>query len=303
MSLHTREKGVVRSSASRGPAGRLARRFGDTNPSSKRARMRTWKRTRAIRQVVIHVNVGPEIPGKSAEALAKYLDGIVGGYHHVHDDDSSLRLVGDDICVAGAKGGDCNEVALHHCIIGRADQTAAQWGDEFSAAAMQRCATHVAEDCRYHAIRPERITGSEIVNPTVSGLCGHGDISHAWNVRGGHSDPGPNFPWDQFCTQVRGYLITAPVPSTSEEDDVKGAQTIVRTRSGAGYYIVGADGGVFAYGDAQFYGSMGGQAMNAPIVGMELTSSGAGYWLLGQDGGIFAFGDAQFYGAPTGQVQ
>ena len=269
--------------------------------------MKTWKRTRAIRQVVVHVNVGPEVPSKSGEALAKYLDGIVGGYHHVHDDDSSLRLVGDDTCVAGAKGGDCNEVAIHHCIIGRADQTAAQWQDPFSKAATARCAAMVAQDCRFHAIRAEHITGSEIVNPTISGICGHGDITNAWNVKGGHTDPGPHFPWTSFVAQVRGHLLTAPVPPTRgmpEEDDVpSGAQTIVRTKTGNGYYIVGSDGGVFCYGDAQMYGSMGGEALNAPVVGMELTSSGAGYWLLGQDGGIFAFGDAEFYGAPTGKVQ
>jgi hypothetical protein len=82
-----------------------------------------------------------------------------------------------------------------------------------------------------------------------------------------------------------------------------GAQTMVRTRSGHGYYVVGSDGGVFCYGDAVFHGSMGGEHLNEPIVGMELTDSGAGYWLIAQDGGIFSFGDAQFYGAPTGQVR
>ena len=265
--------------------------------------MKTWTRTRPIRQVVIHVNVGPEIPNKSAEALAVYLNSITGGYHHVHDNDSTCTLVADHVCVAGAKGGDCNEVAIHHCIIGRADQTVEQWADTFSSAAMQRCATYVAQDCREHGIYPERITGGQVRDPSVTGVCGHGDVSKAWHVRGGHTDPGPNFPWTAFVAQVRGYLLPPPVQLPEDGDEVKGAQCMVRTHSGAGYYIVGSDGGVFAYGDAQFYGSMGGQTMNAPVVGMELTSSGAGYWLLGQDGGIFAFGDAQFYGAPTGMVR
>ena len=35
-----------------------------------------------------------------------------------------------------------------------------------------------------------------------------------------------------------------------------------------GYWIVGADGGVFNYGDAGFYGSAGNKHLNAPIVGM-----------------------------------
>jgi hypothetical protein len=51
---------------------------------------------------------------------------------------------------------------------------------------------------------------------------------------------------------------------------------------------------VFAFGDAQFYGSMGGKHLNAPIVGLQPTPDGKGYFLLGADGGVFAFGDAHF---------
>jgi hypothetical protein len=60
---------------------------------------------------------------------------------------------------------------------------------------------------------------------------------------------------------------------------------------------VGADGGVFAFGDAAFYGSTGSLRLNAPMVGIASTSDGQGYWLVAADGGIFAFGDAPFYGS------
>jgi hypothetical protein len=40
------------------------------------------------------------------------------------------------------------------------------------------------------------------------------------------------------------------------------------TPDGKGYWLVAADGGVFSFGDAQFYGSMGGQPLNKPVVGM-----------------------------------
>ena len=93
------------------------------------------------------------------------------------------------------------------------------------------------------------------------------------------------------------------VPAEEGDDVPKGAQMLATTPSGDGYWVVGSDGGVFAYGDAEFHGSMGGQSLNDPIVGITATPSGHGYWLLGQDGGIFAFGDAAFYGAPTGHVR
>ncbi len=64
------------------------------------------------------------------------------------------------------------------------------------------------------------------------------------------------------------------------------------TPDGRGYWLAALDGGVFAFGDAGFYGSMGGQPLNKPIVGMASTPDGRGYWLVASDGGVFAFGDA-----------
>ena len=67
-----------------------------------------------------------------------------------------------------------------------------------------------------------------------------------------------------------------------------------------GYWLLGDDGGVFSYGAARFYGSMGGQALVKPTVCMASTVDGAGYWLVAQDGGIFSFGSAAFYGSTGG---
>jgi hypothetical protein len=54
---------------------------------------------------------------------------------------------------------------------------------------------------------------------------------------------------------------------------------------------------IFAFGDALFYGSMGGKPLNAPVVGIAATPDGRGYWEVASDGGIFAFGDAQYDGS------
>ena len=64
------------------------------------------------------------------------------------------------------------------------------------------------------------------------------------------------------------------------------------TPTGHGYWLVGADGGVFAFGDAAFEGSTVGVSLAAPIIGIVPTRDGGGYWLVGADGGVFAFGDA-----------
>ena len=72
------------------------------------------------------------------------------------------------------------------------------------------------------------------------------------------------------------------------------------TPSGRGYWLVAGDGGVFAFGDAAFFGSTGAIRLNQPIVGMAATPSGHGYWLVARDGGVFAFGDAAFFGSTGG---
>jgi hypothetical protein len=69
------------------------------------------------------------------------------------------------------------------------------------------------------------------------------------------------------------------------------------TPHGGGYWLVARDGGLFTYGAAHFYGSMGGAHLNQPVFSMAPTASGKGYWLVARDGGIFTFGDAQFHGS------
>jgi len=74
------------------------------------------------------------------------------------------------------------------------------------------------------------------------------------------------------------------------------------TPDGRGYWLAQAGGGVFAYGDAGFYGSLPGLGIvpQAPIVGLAPSADGRGYWLVGADGGVFAFGDARFLGSLPG---
>ena len=52
-----------------------------------------------------------------------------------------------------------------------------------------------------------------------------------------------------------------------------------------GYWTVASDGGVFAFGQLGFHGSLGGVHLDKPIVGMAPTPSSQGYWLVASDGG------------------
>ena len=72
------------------------------------------------------------------------------------------------------------------------------------------------------------------------------------------------------------------------------------TPTANGYWFVASDGGIFAYGDAGFYGSTGSIHLNEPIVGMQPSQDGKGYWFVASDGGVFAYGDAGFEGSLGG---
>jgi 3D (Asp-Asp-Asp) domain-containing protein len=96
-------------------------------------------------------------------------------------------------------------------------------------------------------------------------------------------------------------------PAEGQPADVAGVSTtgldvvgIARTPSGQGYWAVTATGGVYSFGDATFFGSLGGSPLNQPIVGIAATPDGKGYWLAAADGGVFSFGDASFHGSLGG---
>jgi Peptidase A4 family/Putative Ig domain len=90
-----------------------------------------------------------------------------------------------------------------------------------------------------------------------------------------------------------GFTSAAPTAAPT----VPARNSATTSADGQGYWMVASDGGVFTFGDARYFGSTGGRALNKPIVGMAPTPDGQGYWLVASDGGIFTFGDAGYFGS------
>jgi hypothetical protein len=126
-------------------------------------------------------------------------------------------------------------------------------------------------------------TASVVLTPPAAALAQH--------VESG--TPGPN--------AVTAFGAAAVVPGTTLQGLAAPVVGAAATPDGLGYWVVAADGGIFAYGDAAFEGSTGGIHLNAPVVGMAATPTGHGYWLVAADGGVFAFGDAVFAGSMGGR--
>ena len=135
-------------------------------------------------------------------------------------------------------------------------------------------------------------------------------VIDSWNGTSWSIDPSPDVTAFSFldsisCVQAVGCLAGGSSATKTTQND-PGLRTLVEQMefspvSNQGIVLSARDGGVFAYGTAQFEQSMAGRHLNAPIVGIEATPDGGGYWLVASDGGVFNFGDADFYGSMGGQ--
>ena len=126
---------------------------------------------------------------------------------------------------------------------------------------------------------------------------GHGIGMGQWGALGyaiGQDNGEGNWTYQQIVTHYYG-----PAQLTS----LPGGTNLVGVSGGVGgYWINASDGGVFSFGNAQFYGSTGGMRLNQPVVGMASTHDAGGYWEVASDGGVFSFGDATFHGS-TGSIR
>ena len=68
------------------------------------------------------------------------------------------------------------------------------------------------------------------------------------------------------------------------------------TPDGKGYWLVAADGGVFAFGDAGFFGSAAQQNLGTWVSGIARTPDGNGYLLVAATAGGVALRWATSYG-------
>jgi len=122
--------------------------------------------------------------------------------------------------------------------------------------------------------------------------------SHAPIVGAGAISNGTNLDSYYFAAADGGvFAINAPFYGSAAGMSLHAPiVAMALTPDNGGYWLVGADGGVYAFGDAVYYGSMGGHPLDQPIVGMAVDRATGGYWLVGRDGGVFAF-HAPFYGS------
>jgi hypothetical protein len=116
-----------------------------------------------------------------------------------------------------------------------------------------------------------------------------------------HGGRGMEFPpggHDDVVTVVNAQTLSLDLVTGTETDDLRVVtQGSPPGTPSSGYRFVASDGGIFNFGNLQFFGSEGGSPLNKPMVGGASTCDNAGYWTVASDGGIFSFGDAKFFGS------
>lgn len=173
-------------------------------------------RRKPIRLVVLHDMETGE-GSKTAETVAAVFadpNSRKASAHFCVDNDSIIRCVHDADTAWHAAGANSDGIGIEHA--GRANQTRAQWLDPFGKQMLERSAYLTALLCKTYGIPPVHLTVAQVADGRTKGLCGHRDVSAAFpNVSTGHSDPGPNFPWDYYTSRVKAYLkpaTTTPQP-------------------------------------------------------------------------------------------
>jgi hypothetical protein len=139
--------------------------------------------------------------------------------------------------------------------------------------------------------------------PAATAAAASPDGEGYWVV--GHDGGVLSFGDASFAGSLGGRTLNAPVTAVMPAPDVGGDRTARRPetdgqRSRPGYWLVGADGGVFSFGGARFAGSLAGIPLNAPTVAAAASPDGHGYWLVDARGGVFSLGSATFMGSTGG---
>jgi N-acetyl-anhydromuramyl-L-alanine amidase AmpD len=156
---------------------------------------------RAVRLIVIHDMEYDEVM-TAAEDVAKYFstmpDGRKASAHVCVDPNSIVQCVHDHDIAYGAPGANSDGIQIE--LAGVQRQTRAQWMDDYSDGVILRAADVVAQYLVKYDLPCLHLTDDQLADGK-QGIVGHDQVSRVYH-KSDHTDPGPNFPWDVFMTDV-----------------------------------------------------------------------------------------------------
>lgn len=149
-------------------------------------------RTRDIQGIVVHTTES----NADAESIAKYFSNTqrVVSAHAVVDDLRIVSLLPDDFTAFHVRGHNSKSLGLE------LSYYASNWGVDktFETGIIANAAKWASDKCEAYNIPPRRLTRQEWLTGQK------GFISHAELDPERRTDPGMNFPWEQFFTLIKG---------------------------------------------------------------------------------------------------
>lgn len=126
--------------------------------------------------------------------------------HYIVDDRNVVQCVPDNRIAWHARG--ANNRAIGVELVGKAAQSRDEWLDDFGIAMLELAAALVAGLVSKHGIPPALVDPASM-RSGLPGITTHANVTRAFKVRGGHIDPGPNFPMDILLDEVAAKLRVA----------------------------------------------------------------------------------------------
>lgn len=172
---------------------------------------------------VIHDEEYPE-GTNSAENIAQYLarsvnnGGPKASINACVDGDSVVGSVPWELGAWHSGHGPTNRCSIGIEHDGYAHQTREEWLDDYGRGMLTRAARlFVDVGVQMFGMETSHLKGEAlrncVTNGVGSGYCTHADVTEAFGIYGGHTDPGPDFPFDFWDEQINNYLDPAnPAP-------------------------------------------------------------------------------------------
>jgi hypothetical protein len=158
-----------------------------------------------LRLIVLHSTEGETAAG-AAGWFANPASG--GSAHYVVDDNRCFNTLPDNVIPWGAQGGRANEDGLHIEIAGYAKRTRSEWLEHLPE--LRNAAAIVRMWVDRYGIPLEFLSIDDLKSQGTNarGITTHNNISKAFNIVGGHTDPGAGFPIDVFFDLVKGKNVS-----------------------------------------------------------------------------------------------
>lgn len=185
-------------------------------------------RTRKVRVVVVHTMESPE-KATTAEDVARNWFAkpeARSSAHYCVDADSIVQCVSEADTAWAAPGANADGIQIE--LAGRAGQGTEGWSDAYSVAELDLAARLVADICTRHGIPIRKLTREQLA-AGERGIIGHVDASAVYRLSD-HTDPGPDFPWDQVIAKAR--LHASPTPAAAIKNGAKAAASAIKLAKG-----------------------------------------------------------------------